>query len=297
MERVFKKKFLKLKESSTKKIKRITINESHLMELNVAVNDTSSDVSSDIKDTFRNVQRELGNDKAKKAGYVISGDDVNEDIEPDNDDNLLDVIEQIVRRFFNEYNDYEDYDTFHDIDGHWLGDAVMERLFDYYEDLTGKPLEGEAYELAKKEFIRKMDLYEAKVLTKKQIMEAKKKTKKKSNVECYCSLTGEFLDGFLKFLKKNTSKNMDIDIDPDYQEYNLKFKGNLQINDYYVDLLDKFKYSTKIYFDAQSPEDLKKLFRHLEQIGNGGHSFSVNVNGKYAFSFDGDGSDYIKNPK
>lgn len=287
MERVFKKKFLKLKESVEKKIKRITINESHLTELNIAVNNTSSNVSNDIKNTFRNAQRELGYDKAKKADYVVAGDDVNESV-----DDSFDVVEKVVRQFFNDYDEYNDYDTYHDYDGKWLYDSVMDKLTEYYNDMTGEEVNDEINKLFEKEFAGKMDLYEAKVVTKKQIMEVKNQ-KNKYNVECYCCLNADFMPDFLRFLKKTTTKNMNIDIDPENTKYNLKFKGNLQINDYNVDLLDNHKHCTKIYFDAQSPEDLKKFLNHLSEIGSGGHSFEIKINGKHAFYFDGDGSDYI----
>ncbi len=109
--------------------------------------------------------------------------------------------------------------------------------------------------------------------------------------------TGYKDEGFpkiLKYLNQINSKQVIINLDKiDLDGFDLVF-DNLKISNLNVDVHKDEHYCIST-FSCSKPvfKNLLKLIRSLKKLGDGGHTFSVQINNK-SFSWDGDGSDRVE---
>ena len=109
--------------------------------------------------------------------------------------------------------------------------------------------------------------------------------------------TGYKDEGFpkiLKYLNQINSKQVIINLDKiDLDGFDLVF-DNLKISNLNVDVHKDEHYCISTFSCSKSVfKNLLKLIRSLKKLGDGGHSFSVQINNK-SFSWDGDGSDRVE---
>lgn len=109
--------------------------------------------------------------------------------------------------------------------------------------------------------------------------------------------TGYKDEGFpkiLKYLNQINSKQVIINLDKiDLDGFDLVF-DNLKISNLNVDVHKDEHYCISTFSCSKSVfKNLLKLIRSLKKLGDGGHSFSVEINNK-SFSWDGDGSDRVE---
>lgn len=109
--------------------------------------------------------------------------------------------------------------------------------------------------------------------------------------------TGYKDEGFpriLKYLNQINSKQVIINLDKiDLDGFDLVF-DNLKISNLNVDVHKDEHYCISTFSCSKSVfKNLLKLIRSLKKIGDGGHSFSVQINNK-SFSWDGDGNDRVE---
>lgn len=109
--------------------------------------------------------------------------------------------------------------------------------------------------------------------------------------------TGYKDDGFpriLKYLNQINSKQVIINLDKiDLDGFDLVF-DSLKISNLNVDVHKDEHYCISTFSCSKSVfKNLLKLIRSLKKIGDGGHSFSVQINNK-SFSWDGDGNDRVE---
>ena len=110
-------------------------------------------------------------------------------------------------------------------------------------------------------------------------------------------ITGYKDEGFpkiLKYLNQINSKQVIINLDKiDLDGFDLVF-DNLKISNLNVDVHKDEHYCISTFSCSKSVfKNLLKLIRSLKKLGDGGHSFSVQINNK-SFSWDGDGSDRVE---
>lgn len=109
--------------------------------------------------------------------------------------------------------------------------------------------------------------------------------------------TGYKDEGFpriLKYLNQINSKQVIINLDKiDLDGFDLVF-DSLKISNLNVDVHKDEHYCISTFSCSKSVfKNLLKLIRSLKKIGDGGHSFSVQINNK-SFSWDGDGNDRVE---
>lgn len=104
----------------------------------------------------------------------------------------------------------------------------------------------------------------------------------------------EGLPRILKYLNQINSKQVIINLDKiDLDGFDLVF-DNLKISNLNVDVHKDEHYCISTFSCSKSVfKNLLKLIRSLKKLGDGGHSFSVEINDK-SFSWDGDGSDRVE---
>lgn len=104
----------------------------------------------------------------------------------------------------------------------------------------------------------------------------------------------EGLPRILKYLNQIGSKQVIIKLDKiDLDGFDLVF-DNLKISNLNVDVHKDEHYCISTFTCSKSVfKNLLKLIRSLKKLGDGGHSFSVQINNK-SFSWDGDGSDRVE---
>lgn len=114
-------------------------------------------------------------------------------------------------------------------------------------------------------------------------------------MEIKCS--GEFIEDLLKFLQENKANEYVFKLDEDsfYDEIDFVF-GKLRISDVEKEEKEENSYGDKYTFrfkcNKETEKALIKLIGGVKSLGDGGHSFTVRINGK-SIGYDGDGSDYI----
>lgn len=109
--------------------------------------------------------------------------------------------------------------------------------------------------------------------------------------------TGYKDEGFpriLKYLNQINSKQVIINLDKiDLDGFDLVF-DSLKISNLNVDVHKDEHYCISTFSCSKSVfKNLLKLIRSLKKLGDGGHSFSVEINDK-SFSWDGDGNDRVE---
>lgn len=108
---------------------------------------------------------------------------------------------------------------------------------------------------------------------------------------------GEGMGKILEHLQKNGSKQQLIKLDEDefLHGVDLIFDG-LKISNLDINTNDEIEYRTQYTASFtctyQVARNILKLIYYLKQLGDGGHSYTVNINGE-KFSWDGDGSDRV----
>lgn len=104
----------------------------------------------------------------------------------------------------------------------------------------------------------------------------------------------EGLPRILKYLNQINSKQVIINLDKiDLDGFDLVF-DSLKISNLNVDVHKDEHYCISTFSCSKSVfKNLLKLIRSLKKIGDGGHSFSVQINNK-SFSWDGDGNDRVE---
>lgn len=104
----------------------------------------------------------------------------------------------------------------------------------------------------------------------------------------------EGLPRILKYLNQINSKQVIINLDKiDLDGFDLVF-DSLKISNLNVDVQKDEHYCISTFSCSKSVfKNLLKLIRSLKKIGDGGHSFSVQINNK-SFSWDGDGNDRVE---
>lgn len=104
----------------------------------------------------------------------------------------------------------------------------------------------------------------------------------------------EGLPRILKYLNQIGSKQVIIKLDKiDLDGFDLVF-DNLKISNLNVDVHKDEHYCISTFTCSKSVfKNILKLVRSLKKLGDGGHSFSVEINNK-SFSWDGDGSDRVE---
>ncbi len=104
----------------------------------------------------------------------------------------------------------------------------------------------------------------------------------------------EGLPRILKYLNQIGSKQVIIKLDEiDLDGFDLVF-DNLKISNLNVDVHKDEHYCISTFTCSKSVfKNILKLIRSLKKLGDGGHSFSVEINNK-SFSWDGDGSDRVE---
>lgn len=98
----------------------------------------------------------------------------------------------------------------------------------------------------------------------------------------------------LKYLNQINSKQVIINLDKiDLDGFDLVF-DSLKISNLNVDVHKDEHYCISTFSCSKSVfKNLLKLIRSLKKLGDGGHSFSVQINNK-SFSWDGDGNDRVE---
>ena len=109
--------------------------------------------------------------------------------------------------------------------------------------------------------------------------------------------TGYKDEGFpriLRFLNQINSKQVIINLDKiDLDGFDLVF-DNLKISNLNIDVHKDERYCISTFSCSKTVfKNLLKLIRSLKKLGDGGHSFSVEINDK-SFFWDGDGSDRVE---
>ena len=169
MEKIFKKKDMKLKE-----IKKIYLTKEQVNEaLDVNVDVQNGNVGDAVRQTKQNTQRELGS-QASKVNYVIPSDELNEG---DIDNN---IFQSCVTEFWNNYNSNPDAESIYtNGEGYFNKNEVMSALSEYYEDKTGQVLfdNPEAEKNMAQEFLNsiRQQYGECRIYTKRQIEESKRR--------------------------------------------------------------------------------------------------------------------------
>lgn len=104
----------------------------------------------------------------------------------------------------------------------------------------------------------------------------------------------EGLPRILNYLSQIGSKQVIINLDKiDLDGFDLVF-DNLKISNLNVDMHKDEHYCISTFTCSKSVfKNILKLVRSLKKLGDGGHSFSVEINNK-SFSWDGDGSDRVE---
>lgn len=169
MEKIFKKKDMKLKE-----IKKIYLTKEQVNEaLDVNVDVQNGNVGDAVRKTKQDTQRELGS-QASKVNYVIPSNELNEG---DVDNN---VFQSCVTEFWNNYNSNPDAENIYtNGEGYFNKNEVMSALSEYYEDKTGQVLfdNPEAEKNMAQEFLNsiRQQYGECRTYTKRQIEESKRR--------------------------------------------------------------------------------------------------------------------------